>query len=70
MANSRYISAEAARQGPAGTQDGATLVDAFFAAQSSQLEALWSWQESLITCSKDFWEQWAVRFAGGMPFDG
>ena len=22
------------------------------------------------TCNKDFWEQWAVRCAGGMPIDG
>ncbi len=70
MASSRQISAEAAGQALAGSPDLSPFIDAFFAAQRSQLEALLSWQESLFTCSKDFWEQWAVRYAGGMPFDG
>ena len=70
MANSRQISAEAAGQALAGSTDLPPFVDAFFATQRSQLQALLSWQESLFTCSKDFWEQWAVRYAGGMPIDG
>ena len=71
MASTRDISAEAARRSPAGSPDGLTsLVDALFEAQRVQWEALWSWQQSLATCGKDFWEQWAVRYAGGMPFDG
>jgi hypothetical protein len=71
MANNRNISAEAARRSPAESLDAWTsLVDVFFEAQRVQWRALVSWQESLATCGKDFWEQWAVRHAGGMPFDG
>src|SRR5207344_678576 len=46
--------------------DLTSLVDAIFEAQRVQWEALCSWQQSLATCGKDFWEQWAVRYAGGM----
>jgi hypothetical protein len=71
MASTRNISVEAARRSPAESPDGPTsLIDVFFEAQRVQWKALLSWQESLATCSKDFWEQWAVRYAGGMPIDG
>ena len=71
MASTRNISAEAARRSPAGSPDGPTsLVDAFFEAQRAQWDALLSWQQSLATYGKDCWEQWAVRYAGGMPIDG
>jgi len=71
MASIRHIPAEAARCGPAGSQVAPTsLVDAYFEAQRAQWEALLSWQRSLATCGKDLWEQWAVRYAGGMPIDG
>ena len=70
MASSRHLPAEAAPR-PAESPDGlASFVELFFAAQRAQWDAWWSWQESLATCGKDFWEQWAVRYAGGMPFDG
>ena len=71
MASTRHISAEVARPGAADSPDRPTpLVDAFFETQRVQWEALLSWQESLATCAKDCWEQWAVRYAGGVPFDG
>jgi hypothetical protein len=70
MASSRHISTVPARQGTAASPDVPTFIDVFFEAQRKQLEALTSWQESLATCGKDCWEQWAVRYAGGMPFDG
>jgi predicted Abi (CAAX) family protease len=71
MASTRINSAEVARHSPAESPDDPTsLVDAIFEAQRVQWEALLSWQESLATCAKDCWEQWAVRYAGGMPFDG
>jgi len=71
MASIRHISAEAARLSPAGLLDDPTsLVSAFFEAQRMQWEALMAWQESLATCGKDFWEQWAVLYTGGVPFDG
>ena len=71
MASSRNISSQAAARSPAGSPDGPTaLVDAFLDAQRVQWQALSAWQESLATCGKDFWEQWAVRHAGGMPIGG
>ena len=71
MASTRHISAEVARRSLADSPDRPTpLVDAFFEAQRAQWEALLSWQESLATCAKDCWEQWAVRHAVGVPFDG
>jgi len=70
MASSRHISIEAAPQAAAASPDVPTFIDALFEAQCKQLQALMSWQESMATCGKDCWEQWAVRYAGGMPFDG
>lgn len=37
--------------------------------QQLQWEALTAWQQSFATFSKDFWEQWACRYAGGVPID-
>ena len=45
-------------------------LDNLLEAQRTQWEAYNAWQQSLLTFGKDFWEQWAVRFAGGMPIDG
>jgi len=71
MTRTRSMSVTAAQRSPAEFPDGLTaLVGFFFAAQRAQWDALLAWQDSLATCSKDFWEQWAVRYAGGMPFDG
>ncbi len=42
----------------------------FFEAQRVQWNALLDWQKSLTEFNKDFWEQWACRFAGGVPIDG
>lgn len=38
-------------------------------AQRLQWEALLAWQQSLATFSLDLWEQWACRYAGGVPID-
>jgi len=71
MASSRPISAEAAWLGAAGSPDNPpSLVVALFEAQRAQWEAMLSWHESLATCARDFWEQWAVLYTGGVPFDG
>ena len=37
--------------------------------QSLQWEALTAWQPSFLAFSKDLWEQWACRYAGGVPID-
>ena len=51
----------------------ASFADPFIAAQRAQweafLEAFLAWQQSLAAFNKDLWEQWAVRYAGGLPID-
>ena len=34
-----------------------------------QWDALSGWQQSFATFNKDLWEQWACRYAGGVPID-
>jgi len=71
MATSRPLTAEAARTGAAGSPgDPPSLFVAFFEAQRAQWDAMLSWHQSLATCARDFWEQWAVLYTGGVPFDG
>lgn len=42
----------------------------FFDAQRLQWNAVLGWQQSMATFNKDVWEQWAVRYGGGVPIDG
>ena len=71
MASTRNISVEAARRNPVGALNSPTsLVQFLFEAQRVQWKALFCFEESLATWGKDCWEQWAVRYAGGMPIDG
>jgi hypothetical protein len=37
--------------------------------QRLQWDALAAWQGSFATFNEDFWEQWACRYAGGLPID-
>ena len=46
------------------------IVAPFAEAQRLQWKALLDWRDSLVTFNKDFWEQWACRYAGGVPIDG
>lgn len=39
-------------------------------AQRIQLDALVSWQASSRALAQDMWDQWACRWAGGVPIDG
>lgn len=54
--------------------DIVSLADPFIAAQRAQceafMEAFLAWQQSLVAFNKDLWEQWAVRYGGGLPIDG
>ena len=34
-----------------------------------QWEALIAWQGALAAVQRDLWEQWASRYAGGIPID-
>jgi hypothetical protein len=39
-------------------------------AQRLQWDAYLGWQQAVATFHKDIWEQWAVRYGGGVPIDG
>jgi hypothetical protein len=45
------------------------MVQGWLEMQRLQWDALTAWQQSYATFSKDFWEQWACRYAGGIPID-
>ena len=47
----------------------AGLTRSILQAQRLQWEALLAWQQSLATFGLDLWEQWACRYAGGVPID-
>ena len=69
----RSIGREQAQRGnpiadPAGMWSLA-LAQSCLQMQQLQWEALTAWQGSLTTFGKDFWEQWACRYAGGVPID-
>jgi len=52
------------------TDEFFSRMNPFCEAQRVQWEALMSWQQSWARFHQDCWEQWAVRYAGGMPIDG
>ena len=45
------------------------MFDELLQAQRAQWDAFSAWQQSLLALSRDFWEQWTVRFTGGVPID-
>ena len=45
------------------------LAQGWLQMQKLQWDALTAWQQSYATFSKDLWEQWACRYAGGFPID-
>jgi hypothetical protein len=58
---------------PSGTGEVSyvqALFAPFFEAQRLSWNALIDWQQSMTEFNKDFWQQWACRFAGGVPIDG
>jgi hypothetical protein len=69
MTSTRSTPAKGRPAAPASTDELLLLLSPFFEAQRAQWEALMSWQQSWATFNQDFWEQWAVRYAGGMPLD-
>ena len=46
-----------------------TLAESCVRVQQLQWDALSAWQQSFAIFNKDFWEQWACRYAGGLPID-
>jgi hypothetical protein len=59
-----------ATPGAVSSEELLSLANPFLEAQRAQWATWQSWQQSLATFNKDCWEQWTVRYAGGMPIDG
>lgn len=71
MTKSSHSHSDASKSADSGSApDLSALSESFFEVQSNQWNALVKFQESLATFYKDFWEQWACRFAGGVSIDG
>lgn len=47
-----------------------TFADSLFQIQRAQLDVLLSWQKSMASVGQELWDEWACRFAGGVPIDG
>lgn len=39
-------------------------------AHELQMQTLLSWQKSLVDLNQELWDEWACRWAGGVPIDG
>ena len=39
-------------------------------AQQIQLQMLTAWQRPFAAVNQELWDQWVVRFGGGVPIDG
>ena len=71
MANATSRTATSESQQPAATVIWPTFtLDLFMKAQQAQWDAWSTSQRSLLTWNKALWEQWACRFASGVPIDG
>jgi hypothetical protein len=46
------------------------LFSPFAQGQRLLWDAFLCWQESMATLSRDAWQQWAVRYGGGVSIDG
>ena len=44
--------------------------DTAFRNQQVVLEAMLAWQRSLAALQAEWWDEWACRWAGGVPLDG
>lgn len=47
----------------------AALASNLMQAQRLQFEAMAAWQRSLGTVGQEIWDEWAARFAGGVPIE-
>lgn len=47
----------------------ATWIDALFAVQRQQWEALLRWQTMLLGMQQDAFDQWVSHWGGGVPLD-
>jgi len=53
-----------------GTEWIQALATCAVQAQQLQLGALLSWQQAAVAINSEIWDEWACRFAGGVPIDG
>lgn len=59
-----------AGRGTATSLVAPTLWMPFIEFQRLQWQSFLAWQQTLFVFSRDLWEQWACRYAGGVPIDG
>ncbi|VTU29122.1 hypothetical protein H6CHR_03130 [Variovorax sp. PBL-H6] len=48
----------------------AAVIESLMHAQQVQLQMLTAWQRPFAAVNQELWDQWVVRFGGGVPIDG
>ncbi len=48
----------------------AAIIESLMRAQQIQLQMLTAWQRPFAAVNQELWDQWVVRFGGGVPIDG
>jgi len=48
----------------------AAVIQNLMQAQQIQLQMLTAWQRPFAAVNQELWDQWVVRFGGGVPIDG
>ena len=48
----------------------ATILEGLLQAQQAQLQMMSVWQQPFAAVNRELWDQWIVRFGGGVPLDG
>jgi hypothetical protein len=47
-----------------------TMIEGLMRTQQIQLQMLTAWQRPFAAVNQELWDQWVVRFGGGVPIDG
>lgn len=47
-----------------------SIIESLMRAQQIQLQMLTAWQRPFAAVNQELWDQWIVRFGGGVPLDG
>ena len=47
----------------------AAVIQNLMQAQQIQLQMLTAWQRPFAAVNQELWDQWVVRFGGGVPID-
>lgn len=48
----------------------AAVIQSLMQVQQIQLQMLTAWQRPFAAVNQELWDQWVVRFGGGVPIDG